>query len=70
MVINSEGGQEKCRVIDFCDTTGCNFHDPGHLDFLDNNQRSHYKFVDLGKNVVPYKGSGAQPSIQWHWTTC
>jgi len=69
-VINTNGGQEKCRVIDFCDPKNCDFLDAGHLDFLDNNGRANYKFVDLGKNVVPYKGAGGQPIIEWHWTAC
>lgn len=69
-VTNSDGQSEKCRVIDFCDPKNCDFLDPGHLDVLDNNNRANYKFLDKGKNVVPYPGAGGQPVIRWRWTTC
>jgi len=44
----------KCRVIDFCDKSNCDFLDPGHLDILNNNKNQNYKFVDKGRNVEPY----------------
>ncbi len=70
MMFNSENHGQKCRVIDFCDPKNCDFLDAGHLDILNNNGNSHYKFVDLGKNVVPYPGAGGQPVLKWHWTDC
>lgn len=70
LVFNTDGQSEKCRIIDFCDPKNCDFLDPGHLDILDNIGKAHYKFVDKGKNVVPYSGAGGQPIIRWHWTAC
>jgi len=69
-VINTDNQQIKCKVIDFCDPKNCDFLDSGHLDFLDNNNRANYKFVDKGKNIIPYSGAGGQPIIKWHWTAC
>jgi uncharacterized Zn-binding protein involved in type VI secretion len=70
LITNSNGESEKCRVIDFCDPSNCDFLDPGHLDILNNAGNAHYKFTDKGKNVVPYKGAGELPAITWAWTSC
>lgn len=70
LISNTNGESEKCRVIDFCDPSNCDFLDPGHLDILNNNGNSHYRFTDKGKYVVPYKGAGGQPVITWSWTAC
>ena len=70
MMFNSDGGFQKCRVIDFCDPKNCDFLDSGHLDILNNNNNAHYKFVDKGKYVTPYSGAGGQPVLKWHWTAC
>ena len=70
LITNSKGASQKCRVIDFCDPKNCDFLDPGHLDILNNNANSHYKFTDQGKYVVLYQGAGGQPFITWAWTSC
>ena len=69
-VINTNGQSEKCRVIDFCDPSNCDFYDAGHLDFLNNNGNANYKFTDKGVYVYPYSPKDGQPKISWHWTTC
>jgi hypothetical protein len=69
-VVNTNGGIEKCRVIDFCDPKNCDFYDAGHLDFLNNNGNANYRFVDKGTYVYPYSQTDGQPKISWHWTTC
>lgn len=36
----------KCKVIDFCDPKDCDYLDPGHIDFLNNNKNKAYKLVE------------------------
>lgn len=69
-IVNSQGQSEVCKVIDYCDPSNCDFRDPGHLDILANDGKSHYKFVDKGTNVTPCKEQGAQPAIRWAWVNC
>lgn len=70
LVKNTLGQSKKCKIIDFCDPSNCDFLDPGHLDILNNNNNANYKFLDKGKYVFPYQGAGGQPVITWSWTTC
>ncbi len=69
-VSNVNGGTEKCRVIDFCDPSNCDYYDAGHLDFLNNNGNANYRFTDKGVYVFPYSPQDGQPKISWRWTTC
>ena len=69
-IINGNGQGIKCRIIDFCDPSNCHFYDAGHLDVLYNNGGSNYRFLDVGKYVLPIPKEGKQPAVNWSYVSC